>query len=50
MPLIKIEARRGLSPETKDVFIVLQEVPVENWGLRGGIAATDIDFGFKIEV
>jgi phenylpyruvate tautomerase PptA (4-oxalocrotonate tautomerase family) len=33
-----------------DVFIVLNEVPIENWGLRGGIAATDIDFGFKIEV
>src|ERR1700690_3808273 len=33
-----------------DVFIVLQEVPRENWGLRGGIAASDIDFGFKIEV
>jgi phenylpyruvate tautomerase PptA (4-oxalocrotonate tautomerase family) len=34
----------------KDVFIVLQEVPVENWGLRGGVAGCDIDFGFKIGV
>jgi phenylpyruvate tautomerase PptA (4-oxalocrotonate tautomerase family) len=33
-----------------DVFIVLQEVPVENWGLRGGVAGCDIDFGFTIEV
>jgi phenylpyruvate tautomerase PptA (4-oxalocrotonate tautomerase family) len=33
-----------------DVFIVLNEVPVENWGLRGGIAGCDIDFGFKIGV
>jgi phenylpyruvate tautomerase PptA (4-oxalocrotonate tautomerase family) len=33
-----------------DVFIVLNEVPVENWGLRGGIAGCDVDFGFKIGV
>ncbi len=34
----------------QDVLIVLQEVPVENWGLRGGVAGCDIDFGFKIGV
>ena len=33
-----------------DVFIVLKEIPVENWGLRGGVAACDIDLGFKITV
>lgn len=33
-----------------DVFIVLNEVPVENWGVRGGIAGCDVDFGFKIKV
>ncbi len=33
-----------------DVFIVLNEVPVENWGLRGGIAGCDVDFGFKIDL
>jgi phenylpyruvate tautomerase PptA (4-oxalocrotonate tautomerase family) len=36
-------------PKT-DVFIVLKEVPVENWGLRGGIAACDLDLGFKVAV
>jgi phenylpyruvate tautomerase PptA (4-oxalocrotonate tautomerase family) len=34
----------------RDVFIVLEEVPVENWGLRGGVAGCDIDFGFDIKV
>lgn len=28
-----------------DIFIVLYEEPYENWGIRGGIAACDIDFG-----
>lgn len=33
-----------------DVMIVLREHPVENWGIRGGLAACDIDVGFKIDV
>jgi phenylpyruvate tautomerase PptA (4-oxalocrotonate tautomerase family) len=33
-----------------DVFIVLQEAPTENWGLRGGLAGCDIDFGFNLRV
>jgi phenylpyruvate tautomerase PptA (4-oxalocrotonate tautomerase family) len=33
-----------------DVFILLHEEPVENWGLRGGLAGCDIDLGFKIQV
>lgn len=30
----------GIKPE--DVFILLYEEPLENWGIRGGIAACDI--------
>jgi phenylpyruvate tautomerase PptA (4-oxalocrotonate tautomerase family) len=33
-----------------DVFIVLKEIPRENWGLRGGIAGSDLDLGFKVTV
>jgi len=33
-----------------DVFIVLHEVPLENWGIRGGIPASEIDLGFKVGV
>jgi phenylpyruvate tautomerase PptA (4-oxalocrotonate tautomerase family) len=33
-----------------DVFILLEEQPKENWGLRGGIAGCDLDLGFKVEV
>jgi phenylpyruvate tautomerase PptA (4-oxalocrotonate tautomerase family) len=38
----------GVPP--KDVKIVLIEVPAENWGIRGGHAACDIDLGFEIRV
>jgi len=36
--------------EAKDVFIVLNEVPMDNWGIRGGIPASEVDLGFKIDV
>ena len=32
-----------------DVFIVLHEVPLENWGIRGGIPASEVDLGFKVD-
>jgi 5-carboxymethyl-2-hydroxymuconate isomerase len=32
------------------VTIALRELPVENWGIRGGQAACDVDLGFKINV
>jgi phenylpyruvate tautomerase PptA (4-oxalocrotonate tautomerase family) len=32
-----------------DVFILLHEEPTENWGLRGGVAGCDIDFGFPVK-
>lgn len=38
----------GIAPA--DVFIVLNEVALENWGIRGGIAASDVDLGFKVNV
>jgi phenylpyruvate tautomerase PptA (4-oxalocrotonate tautomerase family) len=33
-----------------DLMVVIHDVPLENWGLRGGQAACDIDMGFKIQV
>jgi phenylpyruvate tautomerase PptA (4-oxalocrotonate tautomerase family) len=35
---------------TLDIKIALIEVPPENWGLRGGLPASEIDLGFKIDV
>ena len=33
-----------------DIVIVLLEPPLENWGIRGGIPASDVDIGFKLDV
>lgn len=36
-------------PET-EVKTILIEVPTQNWGLRGGYPASELDLGFKIDV
>jgi phenylpyruvate tautomerase PptA (4-oxalocrotonate tautomerase family) len=40
--------RLGVNP--MDVFILLHEPPMENWGIRGGIPASEVDLGFKLNV
>jgi hypothetical protein len=40
--------RLGIEP--MDVFIVLYEPPMENWGIRGGIPANEVDLGFEVKV
>ena len=38
----------GISPS--DVFIVLSEPTLDNWGIRGGIPASEVDLGFQLKV
>ncbi len=38
----------GIPPD--DVLINLREHPAENWGVRGGKPASEVDLGFKINV
>lgn len=33
-----------------DIFIVLHEPPLENWGIRGGVPASEINLGFNLHV
>jgi phenylpyruvate tautomerase PptA (4-oxalocrotonate tautomerase family) len=33
-----------------DILIVLNEPPLENWGIRGGYPASEVDIGFEIKV
>ena len=33
-----------------DIMIILLEPPLDNWGVRGGKPASEIDFDFKIDV
>jgi 4-oxalocrotonate tautomerase family enzyme len=39
-----------LQIDPKEVFILINEQPRENWGVRGGVAASDIQLDFKVEV
>jgi phenylpyruvate tautomerase PptA (4-oxalocrotonate tautomerase family) len=38
----------GIPPD--HVSIVVREVPLTNWGIRGGTAACDLDLGFEVNV
>lgn len=33
-----------------EVFIVLNEQPLDNWGMRGGVPASELDLGFRLDV
>jgi len=45
-----VEKLEGLGIPRDHVKILLRELPKENWGIRGGQAACDVELGFKIEV
>ena len=38
----------GIAPS--DVMIVLHEPPLDNWGLRGGRPASELDLGFNLNI
>jgi phenylpyruvate tautomerase PptA (4-oxalocrotonate tautomerase family) len=46
--LINELGKTGIAAE--DIRIVLYEVSRENWGLKGGIPASEIDLGFEVEI
>ncbi|MFX1237445.1 MAG: tautomerase family protein [Promethearchaeota archaeon] len=33
-----------------DIMIVIHEPPLENWGIRGGKPASEVDLGFNLKV
>jgi phenylpyruvate tautomerase PptA (4-oxalocrotonate tautomerase family) len=39
-----------LDVPASDVLIVLHEPPMENWGVNGGIPASEVDVGFKVDI
>ena len=45
-----VENLKALGIPADHVKILLRELPRENWGIRGGRAACDIELGFKVEV
>jgi len=38
----------GIPPD--HVKILLRESAAENWGIRGGVPASEVDLGFKVDV
>ncbi len=46
--IVKNLGALGIAPD--DVFIVLNEVALENWGIRGGVPASEVKLGFKVDV
>jgi phenylpyruvate tautomerase PptA (4-oxalocrotonate tautomerase family) len=45
-----IEEFGAIGIAATDVRVVLYEVPRENWGLKGGVPASEIDLGFEVEI
>jgi phenylpyruvate tautomerase PptA (4-oxalocrotonate tautomerase family) len=41
---------RAAGVEALRTLVVLHEPPLENWGIRGGKAAADVQLGFKLDV
>jgi len=41
---------KALRINRNDIMIVINEPPLENWGLAGGKPASEVDFGFNIKV
>jgi phenylpyruvate tautomerase PptA (4-oxalocrotonate tautomerase family) len=42
--------QQSLAIDPLSVFIFMNEQPMENWGVRGGMNASDISLGFKVHV
>ena len=40
----------ALGIEGNEILIVLYEPPLENWGIRGGQLASDVNLGYKIDI
>ncbi|PKL68827.1 MAG: tautomerase family protein [Methanobacteriales archaeon HGW-Methanobacteriales-1] len=44
----KLAKNPGIDGE--DILIILYEPPMDNWALKGGKPASEVDIGFKIDV
>lgn len=45
-----VENLKKLGISADDIFILLQEESLDNWGIRGGFPASEIDLGFNLKV
>ncbi len=45
-----VKSMGELGVDAEDVRVVIYDVPRENWGLKGGQQASEIDLGFEVEI
>ncbi|MBI3523433.1 MAG: tautomerase family protein [Betaproteobacteria bacterium] len=45
-----VQRLANLGVGASDITIVIYEVPPENWGIRGGVPASEVELGFKVDV
>jgi phenylpyruvate tautomerase PptA (4-oxalocrotonate tautomerase family) len=45
-----VESLEPLGIPGDHISIVVRDIPLTNWGIRGGAAASDIDLGFDVNV
>jgi phenylpyruvate tautomerase PptA (4-oxalocrotonate tautomerase family) len=45
-----VESLEPLGIPRDHISIVVRDIPLTNWGIRGGAAACDIDLGFDVNV
>src|SRR3984957_9183050 len=45
-----VESLEPLGIPGDHVSIVVRDVPLTSWGIRGGVAACDVDLGFDVNV
>ncbi len=48
--IVKNLCKSATNLQPTDIFIILNDIPKENWGIRGGLMASEVDMGFKPDV
>ena len=46
--LVDVGEKHGVAKE--NVRIIIHDIDKDNWGIRGGTMASDVELGFKVEV
>jgi phenylpyruvate tautomerase PptA (4-oxalocrotonate tautomerase family) len=45
-----VDGFTALGVPRNDILIVLHEPPMHNWGVNGGVPASEVDVGFKLDI
>jgi phenylpyruvate tautomerase PptA (4-oxalocrotonate tautomerase family) len=45
-----VDGFTALGVPRDDILIVLHEPPMHNWGVNGGVPASEVDVGFKVDI